>query len=98
MRNIAPVFEGLQGAEKNHVPKPGEYKISASADESLFGSLSPKDPDVDDVEFTYYENYTPKKSIVFPVKQHDFAEIAEHSSGYSVPLYDLYCNWKFHLS
>jgi hypothetical protein len=97
-RNVVPAFQDLHLTEKGHDFKPGKYDVSAAADESDLGTLSPKDSDVDDVEFTYYSNYSSQRSVVVSAEQHDFVEVAEHYPGYNVPLYDLYCNWKFHLS
>lgn len=97
-RNVVPAFQDLHHTEKTHHFKLGKYDVSAAADESDLGSLSPKDSDVDDVEFTYYTNYSNQKSVVVSVEQHNFAKVTEHASCYSIPLYDLYCNWKFHLS
>lgn len=96
-RNIAPVFQELSATEKAQNLHPSKYSVTAAADESAFNNLSPKDSDADDIEFICFDDYTNKKSIAFPVNQHDFIEIADFYSGYSIPLYDLYCNWKFHL-
>lgn len=97
-RNIVPVFQEVNSTERAHDSKQDKYEISASEGDSALGTLSPKDSDVDDVEFTYYGNYSTQKSTEFPTQQHDFAEITENSYSYNIPLYDLYCNWKFHLS
>lgn len=68
--------------------------VSGGASQSLLDQL--QDSDSDDIEVSYYADIV-SKNITLPVSEHEFAEFAPYNSIYRVPLYDLYCNWKFHL-
>lgn len=96
-RNIVSVFEGIDTIEADYTKK-GQYLISADDEDSALGTLSLKDSDADDIELIYYGNYTAQKQLSIPVSGHDFFQESEYLSTYNIPLYDLYCNWKFHLS
>jgi hypothetical protein len=94
-RNFVTLFQDIH--KGNNHSKEAKCILSA-ADESDLGTISLKDSDVDDVEFTYYGNYISKKHVILPAEKHNFIPETEHFSAYKIPLYDLYCNWKFHLS
>ena len=57
-----------------------------------------KDSDADDFEFAFFGNYTVPNSLPVVDTKQKFAEFASYNNIYSNSLYDLYCNWKFHLS
>lgn len=56
-----------------------------------------KDSDADDFEFALFGNYTAPNSLPVVDTKQKFAEFASYNNIYSNSLYDLYCNWKFHL-
>lgn len=96
-RNVAPVFQDIHPVE-NHHANSGKSFVSVAIDDTDFGALSLKDSDVDDIELIYCGNYTAQSSVIVPTEEQSFLQYSKHSSSYKVPLYDLYCNWKFHLS
>ena len=54
--------------------------------------------DSDDLEFAFFgTNNAPGILPTVDVK-HKFTEFSSYNNIYSNSLYDLYCNWKFHLS
>lgn len=57
-----------------------------------------KDTDPDDAEFTFFgHDYT--TSFLFIVhKAHKFTQFVAYNNVHPGQLYDLYCNWKLHLS
>jgi len=57
-----------------------------------------KDSDSDDFEFAFFGNYTAQNLLPVVDTKQKFAEFASYNNIYSNSLYDLYCNWKFHLS
>ena len=95
--NIVSFFEDVRASNIHHVEK-GKYIVSEAVDESVLSSLQLKDSDIDDIEFTYYGHESSEKTAVLPAEQHNFVQETQNYTAYKVPLYDLYCNWKFHLS
>jgi len=57
-----------------------------------------KDTDTDDVEFAFFGNYINPSFLPNVAKEHKFPQFVAYNNIYSGQLYDLYCNWKFHLS
>lgn len=96
-RNVVSVFEPAHSSEA-HYEKNGQYSVSAAVDDSILGTISLKDSDVDDIELIYYGDYTAQKQAVLPTEEQNIVQYTEQYSTYKIPLYDLYCNWKFHLS
>ena len=72
--------------------------LLSALDESDVGFIDQlkKDIDADDVEFVFFGNFSPKTLIPHFVK-HEFSEFISYHNIYKIPLYDLFCNWKFHL-
>jgi len=57
-----------------------------------------KDTDTDDAEFAFFgHDYTTSFLPSFD-KAYKFPQFVAYNNVYSGQLYDLYCNWKFHLS
>ena len=57
-----------------------------------------KDTDSNDGEFAFFGNYYNPQFLPVVAKEHKFSEFVAYNNIYSGQLYDLYCNWKFHLS
>ena len=78
------------------------FKHVVTTDNAATSSLSFldqfKDTDSDDLEFAFFGNSVNPQFLPVVVKQQKFTEFASYSSIYTGQLYDLYCNWKFHLS
>ena len=86
--------------ETTHHDSGSKYDLAAISDDDSglnFPGQFKKDTDSDDVEFVFFGNYSPKPQIHRLAKQ-GFSETGLYHEGYKVPLYDLFCNWKFHLS
>ena len=65
---------------------------------SFIDQLKGGDGDDNDLEFAFFGNYTFPQFYGPVTAEKNFAEFTPQNTIYSVPLYDLYCNWKFHLS
>lgn len=85
-------------AEIAHHDTGAKHDLTATSDEdsgaSFFDQFK-KDADSDDVEFVFFGNFS-SKTLTYSQDQHEFSEIGMHPDMYRIPLYDLYCNWKFH--
>jgi len=57
-----------------------------------------KDSDSNDAEFAFFGNYSNVLFLPTVTKEHKFPKFVAYNTIYSGQLYDLYCNWKFHLS
>jgi len=57
-----------------------------------------KDTDSDDFEFAFFGNYPNTQLLPTVAKEHKFSGFIAYNTIYPGQLYDLYCNWKFHLS
>lgn len=57
-----------------------------------------KDTDSNDAEFAFFGNYSNPQFLSVVAKEHKFSGFIAYNNVYSGQLYDLYCNWKFHLS
>jgi hypothetical protein len=77
-----------------------KHDITATSDEesgiSFIDQLK-KGTDSDDLEFVFFADLLSKPNIPHLTK-YEFSEFGPYRTIYRVPLYDLYCNWKFHLS
>jgi len=52
----------------------------------------------DDADFIFYPNYNAPKFLVTTAgNRQTVYEAVALAQGYTLPLYDLYCNWKFDL-
>ena len=72
---------------------------TAAEDDSSLSFLDQlKDSDSDDVEFAFFGNYYNSPVIPIVANEHKFPQFEAYNNIYSGQLYDLYCNWKFHLS
>jgi len=99
VRNIAGIIPVKSDKEKvEHTEY--KYDITATADDDS-GSDSfdrfDKGFDPDDTEFILFENPFSKLTFSFQEKA-QFKAIDLQKQTYNNALYDLYCNWKFHLS
>ena len=57
------------------------------------------EPEIEtDIEWFGFENTTYNFNLTLKEKKVQFQEFSNFSSKKIIPLYDLYCNWKFHLS
>lgn len=83
--------------QNNSVSKYDLTAASLDDSEDNFFAQFKKDSDSDDSEFIFCNNFYSKAIINFQ-EQQQFAEISMRSEMYSHSLYDLYCNWKFHLA
>ena len=73
--------------------------VSADEDDSdsgFFDQLK-KDIDSDDSDFILFANFTSKPYTQFQ-RKHQFADANLRPEMYRESLYDLYCNWKFHIA
>lgn len=72
--------------------------IAAEDDHEASYSAAPQlpDGDADDTSLIFLSNYNFSKFLFTKTskKQNAYASVAL-AQGYSIPLYDLYCNWKF---
>ena len=57
-----------------------------------------RDSGADDLEFAFFGSFTIPHFLPAIASRQKFAEFSPYCNIYSVSLYDLYCNWKFHLS
>lgn len=53
--------------------------------------------EIDDVDFVFFTNCFSSIAFLF-FKEISFFTLREKEQSSKLPLYDLYCNWKFHLS
>lgn len=96
IKNIAPIISA-----KGQVSYSGyKYDLTAVSDDDsatgFFDSFD-KDFDSDDSEFLLFENLSSKLNFTFQEK-HQYTITDVPQQAYNDALYDLYCNWKFHLS
>ena len=68
----------------------------ADSDSGFFDQLK-KGLDTDDLEFTFFGAFSSKPIVRFQPQQ-QYADISMRPEIYKGSLYDLYCNWKFHLA
>lgn len=77
-----------------------KYHLTATADDNsctgFFDKLE-KDFDTDDVEFIFFENQS-SRLFSFNGTTLRVPTADSFQQSYNSSLYDLYCNWKFHLS
>jgi len=68
------------------------------AEESDFSFLDQlKDTDANDIEFAFFWTYPASKTILPENTERKFTEFVQYKNADTSALYDLYCNWKFHL-
>ncbi len=76
----------------------GTYMVADEDSDSRFDDLKAFDCDSDDLDFAFFGEIT-FTNILTPVKQtRTFSSFSGCKSIYTVPLYDLFCNWKLHLN
>ncbi|TRW25225.1 hypothetical protein FMM05_07930 [Flavobacterium zepuense] len=69
------------------------------AEESDFSILDQlKDTDTNDIEFAFFGTHSASKVIVPETTERKFREFVQYKNADTSALYDLYCNWKIHLS
>jgi hypothetical protein len=97
-RNLIFTLPSIHKAEASHFNSSSKYLLTAATGEESGQSFLDqlKDSDADDVEVLFFSNYI-TKLIIPPAAKHEFSDFTPYRSLYRVPLYDLYCNWKFHL-
>lgn len=97
IKNIAPVIS--YSLAKVYVAHSGyKYDLAAISDGSSndFFDRFEKDLDSDNLEFIPLENLYSK--VNFPLQEkHQFTISQLQQQAKNDMLYDLYCNWKFHL-
>ena len=71
--------------------------ISDTDSESGFFDQLKKGLDADDLEFAFFGTFSSKPIAKFQ-RQQQFADVNMRPEIYRGSLYDLYCNWKFHLA
>ncbi|OYQ35107.1 hypothetical protein CHU92_11040 [Flavobacterium cyanobacteriorum] len=94
IRNIIPAFQDTQVVKAHHT-KQG-HSLVTLLEKTVLNDLQLDD--ADEVEFFFYNNVSTQKQPAFSVKKNLVLPEKHFFSAYKVPLYDLYCNWKFHLS
>ena len=95
--SIAATSQKTETARHNSTSKFDIVAASEGDSGSGFFDQLKKDIDPDDTDFILFGTiFTKLFSEV--QEQHQFADVTNNPEPYSVPLYDLYCNWKFHLA
>jgi hypothetical protein len=96
-KGFAGKAPSLHKNDKNAV-KP-ELSNVTEADDNLLSFLGQfTDGDIDDAAITITDNYAVNKIFACEAATQKFAECNSYKNYYSVALYDLYCNWRHHLS
>jgi len=97
--------KGVTGKVASHQTKEKEqsslkYVLSTEEDkESSFSFLDQLGgTDGNDAEVAFFGNYFSSKIFVSTASKAGFAEVALCKDACTVPLYDLYCNWKLAVS
>ena len=75
----------------------GSYVI-AETDENRFDELKAFDFDSDDFEFALFGEFTSHKFYTAVKVNKAPAFLITYKNVYTLPLYDLFCNWKLHFS
>jgi len=70
--------------------------VAEESDVSFLDQLT--DGDSNDIEFVFFGNDSASKTILPENTERKFTEFAQYKNADASALYDLYCNWKFHLS
>ena len=66
---------------------------------NLLNNVIELEPEIEtDIEWFGFENTTYNFNLTLKEKKVQFQEFSNFYSKKIIPLYDLYCNWKFHLS
>lgn len=72
------------------------YQIDDEDSQNLLAQFKKVDNDIDDAEIAHEFSFTPKNFLNHYERQIDF-RFDPFKSIQQLPLYDLFCNWKFHL-
>lgn len=95
--NAAIGFDKTGTEHHNTGSKHDLTAISDDDSESGFLYQIKKGLDTDDLDLAFFGNYS-SKSVTYFQRQHQFADGGIRPEIYGNSLYDLYCNWKFHLA
>jgi len=94
----------LVSVETKHVSSSSSSKqkqLTAISEEDLtqrqLSQFKKTDSDADD-EITFFRSYSISEKAAFSVKKRAITQLDLFHSAAKIPLYDLFCNWKFHLS
>lgn len=89
-----PVSKG--DAKKSYAKQIVSVENEDESSKSFLSSFP--DSDADDADLIFFQNYnTPNFLVAETAGVKHFTTFALLSQGYDIPLYDLYCNWKFDL-
>jgi hypothetical protein len=99
-RNVSAVFSAPVHQEVSKADNGfAKQDVTAQSDDDSklgFWDQFKKDTNSDDFEFVLFDTCASKLAVPYTGK-HEYAAAAGYKDIYAVPLYDLYCNWKFHL-
>ena len=93
----APKFKKSETERRESGSKHDLTAISDTDSESGFFDQLKKGLDTDDLEFAFFGTFSSKPIAQFQ-RQQQFADVNMRPEIYRGSLYDLYCNWKFHLA
>ena len=98
-KSFVSVFPSNEKSGTFHTSLSKHVLTTASDDNASLSLIDQlKDSDGNDLEFAFFGNYAFPQFCAPVTAGQNFAEFTSYHKTYSVPLYDLYCNWKFHLS
>ncbi|WP_116786957.1 hypothetical protein [Flavobacterium psychrotrophum] len=84
--------KAIKETSKQFIAAEDDKEASYSATQQLL------DGDADDVDIIFFQNYNSTKFLFTDTAKKQNAYVsAVLAQGYDIPLYDLYCNWKFDL-
>jgi hypothetical protein len=98
--------KGLTAKGASHFKKETALKNASKQNVSQFvEDQSPlsfldqlNDSDINDGDFVLFNNFDSSFAVAVIGGQANFAGFPPVTKQYTISLYDLYCNWKFHLS
>jgi len=93
----APKFKISETERRESGSKQDLSAISDTDSESGFFDQLKKGLDTDDLEFAFFGTFSSKPIAKFQ-RQQQFTDVNMRPEIYRGSLYDLYCNWKFHLA
>ncbi|MGV3461257.1 MAG: hypothetical protein ACO1N9_12470 [Flavobacterium sp.] len=101
-RNVAfklNVIRNIEAHQQVKAPYGKQIVTSDSTPGSTAFSIEDefKDADADDAEFIFFNDQATDFTQVTFVKT-EYRQLTPHSVAYTDSLYDLFCNWKFHLA
>lgn len=76
----------------------GTYLLDGEGDDNRFDELKAFDCDADDLELAFFSEFIPTKFFTTVKPAGTYAHFSACKNSFTVPLYDLFCNWKLHVS